>query len=70
MNNVYLIVDPNQNAPGGWAVYQQGGTESIGDAQAHVDWLIATARRMRDMFETYITTKSAEMKAEREAAET
>lgn len=21
MNNVYLIVDPNQNAPGGWAVY-------------------------------------------------
>lgn len=48
---------------------QHRGTEVLGDAQAHVDWLIATTRRLRDMFETYIATKTAEMKAEREASD-
>jgi hypothetical protein len=43
--------------------------EVIGDAPAHVDWLRGTARHMREMFESYVASKSAELKAERDATE-
>lgn len=41
--------------------------ETIGDAQAHADWVRATTRRLRESFDAYVAAKTAEMKAAREA---
>lgn len=48
---------------------QSSDGEVIGDAQAHVDWLRHTAVRMREMFESYVASKSAEVTAARPVSE-
>lgn len=43
----------------------RNGSEELGDAQAHVDWLRDTAAKLRADFEAFLAEKNAELAAER-----